>query len=62
MSKTRTARHYTAPTPGAVLHKEPKPIILEIVGDTIIFRHKGERQRYSLSITEAFREAVLRNA
>lgn len=61
MSTNFTRRTHRPPTPGAVLHREPKPIVLEIEGDTLSFRHKGERRRFQITITEAFREAVLRS-
>jgi len=59
---SRTRRTYRPPTPAAVLHKEPKPIVIELQGDTLSFRHHGERKRYTLTAAEAFREATLRAA
>ena len=40
----------------------PRPIIVEITGDALIFRHKGKRRVYTLNIETAFREAILRSA
>lgn len=39
---------------------KPAKIILEIEGDTLAFRQKGSKNRYRISLADAFREAVIR--
>lgn len=46
----------------AQFRARPLEIIVELDGDKISFRHKGQRQRFQMDISEAFKEAILRTS
>jgi hypothetical protein len=46
----------------AVRTATPKPIVVTIEGETLTFRHKGEKRRFRLDISQAMKEAILRDA
>ena len=56
----RTRISYVTPTAHEVEHKgKPLPIMLEVDGNQLVFRHEGHRKRYTLSIPDAFRHAIV---
>ena len=60
----RTTRiTYETPTAHVVEQRgRPLPIILEVDGENLVLRHKGHRTRYTISIAQAFRHAIVQTA
>ncbi len=59
MARTTRITHQT-PTAHVVEFKgKALPIIVEIEGDRLTFRHLGHRRRYSLPIPTAFKNAIV---
>lgn len=58
----RTTRvTFKSTTPEAVEYRnKPALIVVEIEGDSLTFRHEGHRKRYTVSIADAFRLAILK--
>lgn len=59
MSRT-TRTTFTTPTAHAVEFRDkPLPIVVEIEGDALTFRHHGHRKRYTLSVADAMKHAII---
>lgn len=56
----RTRITFETSTAHAVEHRgKPLPIVVEIQGDKLTFRHKGHRTRYDVAIADAMRLAIV---
>lgn len=62
MRKTTTKTSIETTGSYAVAGKDPLPIVMEVNGDQLLFRAKGSKRRFTLTIEQAFREAIIRNA
>lgn len=59
MPRTTRVTFKTATAHAVEYRDKAAPIVVEIEGETLTFRHEGHRKRYRVSIPDAMRLAIL---